>query len=131
MSRAQLNILAVEPYFGGLRRDFLEGLCAHSRHKWTLLTLPARNRPWRIRASALHFAQQMRGLRRRFDLLFVTDLLNLADLLALSPPRIRQLPAVAYFHENSLPRLRAGIREPGAGIMNITTALAARQAWFN
>ncbi|MDK1030403.1 MAG: DUF3524 domain-containing protein [Planctomycetia bacterium] len=135
---ARLNILAVEPYFSGPRREFLEGLRSHSRHVWTLLTLPARNRQWRLQGSALHFADQMKRLRRqRFDVLLVTDMVNLCELVAIARPRLAHLPAVVYFHENALPP--AGGQRRGSrpatrgtqGFSQITTALAATQVWFN
>ena len=36
----QLDILALEPFFGGARKAMLETIMRHSRHRWTLLKLP-------------------------------------------------------------------------------------------
>ena len=44
-----LRILALEPYYGGSHRAFLDGLAARSRHAWTVLSMPARKWKWRIR----------------------------------------------------------------------------------
>ena len=42
MSSAQIDILALEPFYGGARRIMLDALIHCSRHRWTLLKLPPR-----------------------------------------------------------------------------------------
>ena len=37
-----------------------------------------------------------------WDLVWCSDMLNLAEFKGLLPPQIARLPAVAYFHENQL-----------------------------
>jgi glycosyltransferase involved in cell wall biosynthesis len=127
-----LNILAVEPYFGGLRADFLEGLRAHSRHKWTLLTMPAKHWKWRMRGAAMHLARELKR-SARFDLVFAGDFLNVAELKALAPEAIGRLPVVTYFHENQLsyPLEPGQRRDPQYALINLSTCLASRQVWFN
>jgi len=130
-----LRILAIEPYFGGSHADFLEGLRAASRHAWTVLALPARKWKWRMRGAAIHFAREAEPLARRetFDLVFVSDFLNLADWRALAPAPLAGLPTVAFFHENQLSYpLEAGqTRDYQYGFTNLTTCLAADEVWFN
>jgi glycosyltransferase involved in cell wall biosynthesis len=60
-----LRILGIEPYFGGPHADFLDGLRTHSRHQWTLLTMPARNWKWRMRGGAMHLAREAATLLPR------------------------------------------------------------------
>jgi len=131
---APIRILALEPYFGGHHADFLEALRRHSRHRWTVLTMPARQWRWRMRGAALHMAREAAPLESRgFDLLFASDFLPLADFRALAPAGLARLPAVAYFHENQLsyPLEPGQRRDIQYGFMNLMTALAATEVWFN
>ena len=129
-----LNILALEPYFGGSHAAFLEGLRAASRHRWTLLTMPARKWKWRMRGAALHLAKEAAALADRpFDLVFATDFLSGADWKALAPEPLGRFPMVTYFHENQLsyPLEPGRQRDYQYGFTNLTTCLASREVWFN
>ena len=133
-----MRILALEPYYGGSHRAFLDGWIQRSVHDWQLLTLPAHHWKWRMRHAAVTFAQQVDQLVRKqgaaWDLLWCSDMLNLAEFLGLvNSSSARDLPAVAYFHENQLtyPVTREDERDLHFGFTNLTTALAARVAWFN
>lgn len=124
------RILAIEPYYGGSHRAFLDGLARHSRHEWTILPMPPRKWKWRMRGSALSFARQ---LDQPFDLLFATDFLDLAALVGLRPDRLGGVPRVVYFHENQLtyPVQLESERDYQYGFTNITTCLAADRVVFN
>jgi hypothetical protein len=130
----QLDILALEPYFGGIRRNMLETLVHTSRHRWTLLTLPPRRMERRLAAAAHWFAEQI--ARRDIgptDLLFTCDALNLADLYRLCPAVANQ-PSVVYFHCNSLPDppdpSNPELKQP-LDLTHLNTATAASEIWFN
>ena len=92
-----LNIAAIETFYGGSHQVFIDGLIQHSRHKITLFTLP--NQLWRsrIKEGALEIFQNVDNLRK-FDLIFVTSLCNVAELKALMGPSCP--PVVLYVHEN-------------------------------
>lgn len=131
-----MRILALEPYYGGSHRAFLDGWIAHSRHDWTLFSLRPSKWKWRMRHSAVTLADQTAAAAaggEGWDVLFCSDMLNLAEYLGLAPAWIRGLPSVAYFHENQLtyPYRHQGERDLHFGITNMTTALAAREVWFN
>ena len=131
-----MNILALEPYYGGSHRAFIDGLSKASRHTWTLLTLPAHKWKWRMRHSAITFASQAAELtekRQNFDVLFCSDMLNLAEFIALAPAGIAGLPKVIYFHENQLtyPVRVEDERDCHFAMTNLTSALAADAVWFN
>ena len=129
-----LRILALEPYFGGPHADFLDGLRAASRHQWTLLAMPARHWKWRMRGAAIHLAREAAPLSRRgFDLVFASDFLNAADWRALAPAALARLPLITYFHENQLsyPLEPGQRRDPQFGFINLATAQASTQLWFN
>ncbi len=131
-----MRILALEPYYGGSHRAFLDRWISGSRHRWTLLTLPAYKWKWRMRHSALTLAgeaEQLLAAGERWDLLFCSDMLNLAELRGLAPGAIHRLPSVAYFHENQLtyPVRFEQERDLHFGLTNLSTALAASEVWFN
>jgi glycosyltransferase involved in cell wall biosynthesis len=131
-----MNILALEPYYGGSHRAFMDGLIGHSRHKWQLLTLPAHKWKWRMRHAAIHFARDRQALveaSERYDLLFCTDMLNLAEFVGLAPPGIASLTKVMYFHENQLtyPVRVPDERDYQFAMTNLTSGLAADCVWFN
>ncbi|MBN1362270.1 MAG: DUF3524 domain-containing protein [Sedimentisphaerales bacterium] len=131
-----LQILALEPYCGGSHQAFLEGWSAGSRHAWTILRLPAYKWKWRMRHAAVTFADQVCDLLaqgQRWDRLWCSDMLNLAEFRGLVPPLVRDLPTVIYFHENQLtyPVRFENERDYQFAMTNMTGALAADAVWFN
>ncbi|HEV2293794.1 MAG TPA: DUF3524 domain-containing protein [Tepidisphaeraceae bacterium] len=127
---AQLDILALEPFYGGTRRQMLETIIRCSRHRWTLLKLPPRRIERRLTAAAIWFAEQLsRHWVGQMDLLFTSEALNLADFYRLMPQLSRK-PSVVYFHSNQLPDVRTFERSP-LDMVNLNTAQAANEIWFN
>ncbi len=131
-----MRVLALEPYYGGSHRAFLDGWVDGSHHDWTLLTLPPFKWKWRMRHGAVTLAGEV-GERcaagESWDVLFCSDMLNLAEFRGLAPVAVRDLPAVVYFHENQLtyPVQVEKERDLHFAITNLTTALAADEVWFN
>jgi len=129
-----LRVLAIEPYYGGSHKAFIDGWQGRSRHQWTVLTLPASKWKWRMRHAAVTFADRLSRDHpgRRWDVLFCSDMLNLAEFRGLWPTAA-DMPSVAYFHENQLtyPVRREDERDFQFAFTNMTTALAAREVWFN
>lgn len=128
-----MRALAVERYQGGSHQAFLDGWSARSRHDWTVLGLPAYKWKWRMRHAAITLADEVNGLVRsgqRWDVLFCSDMLNLAEFGGLVAPAVRDLPCVACFHENQLthPVQHEDERDYHYVLTNITTALAATRA---
>jgi hypothetical protein len=128
--RAQLDILALEPFYGGIRRAMLGAVTRCSRHRWTLLKLPPRRMERRLAAAANWFAEQLgRHFSGHCDVLFTSEAMNLASLYHLVPD-LASRPSVVYFHENNLPA--TGAREGGPyELVNLNTAQAATEIWFN
>lgn len=105
------SLLFIEPFFGGSHRAFAEGYARDSRHSVRTLTLPGRNWKWRMRGGAAAIAATARteiatagsdDAIAKPDALFVTSLMNLAELRGLGPPGWRTAPTILYFHENQL-----------------------------
>jgi hypothetical protein len=157
----QLDILALEPFYGGVRRHMLETVIRCSRHRWTLLKLPPRRIERRLSAAANWFAEHLKShWSGRVDVLFTSEAMNLASLYRLVPGVARQ-PSVVYFHENQIPAANAPARklpdrmmeetgrmisrlgampmvappprdrEPDLELVNLNTATAATEIWFN
>ena len=131
-----MRILALEGYYGGSHRAFLDGWVSWSRHQWTLLTLPPNKWKWRMRHGAFTLAEQVNARVAEgasWDAVFCSDMLNLAEFGGLVCDSVRRLPRVVYFHENQLtyPVRVENDRDYQHGITNFTTALAADAAWFN
>jgi hypothetical protein len=129
----QLDILAIEPYHGGARRAMLEAISRCSRHRWTLLKLPARRFERRQLVAATWFAEVLsRNGVGKVDVVFSSEALNLADFFRLRPDLGRR-PSVVYFHDNQLPEVDAAA-EQGDGptdLVNLNSATAASEIWFN
>jgi len=136
----RLNILVLEGYDSGSHGQFLDGLIGHSRHRFSRIGLPARKWKWRMRGSAIYFAEQIaRGLPEHtldaddIDLVFTSDMTAVADLKALLGKSLPHKPIVCYFHENQLtyPLQDESQRDYQYGFTNITSCLAADAVWFN
>ena len=85
-----------------------------------------------MRHAAVTFSRQLPDPQAH-DILFCTDMLNLAEFRGLCSAEHRRLPAVAYFHENQLtyPAQRLEERDLHFAYSNLTTALAADAVLFN
>jgi glycosyltransferase involved in cell wall biosynthesis len=89
-----------------------------------------------MRHSAITFASRAAELtekRQSWDLLFCSDMLNLAEFIALAPDGIACVPKVIYFHENQLtyPVRAEDERDYHFAMTNLTSALSADAVWFN
>ncbi len=136
MSGEKISVLGLEAYYGGSHKAFLDGWIKHSRHDWTVLGLPAHHWKRRMRHSAIHFAGRTGELMKdgkKFDALFCSSMLNFAEFTGLAPREIRDTPSVVYFHENQLtyPVQDSVKRDFQCALTNMTSALAASEAWFN
>ncbi len=127
---SQLDILALEPFFGGARKSMLDTVIRGSRHRWTLLKLPPRRIERRLAAAAQWFSEQLtRHWVGQVDVLFTSEAMNLSDLYR-GVPQLARKPAVVYFHDNELPTVNAKT-DRALDLVNLTTAQAATELWFN
>jgi len=132
-----MNILVLEPYYGGSHKAFLAGLLHHLPGAFDLLTLPSHSWKWRMRLAAPHFAgglaRDPRYNAKTFDRILCSSLLDVAALRGLLPPNLRSVPLLTYFHENQFayPVQLSDARDVHFGLTNLTTALAADRLAFN
>ena len=135
MSRS-LRVLSLQAYFGGSHAQFHNGWMSKSVHQWTTLTLPPRHWKWRMRHSAIYFADQVKQLLakgNRWDAIVCTDMLNVAEWKGLMGPDLVDIPIVVYFHENQFayPNRVGRQRDQHFPFTNFTSAIAADKLWFN
>ncbi len=131
-----MRILAFNPYHGGSHAQFIDQWIAHSKHQFSLVTLPPRHFSWRIRQAAVGMAEAAKQLvdaGENFDLLWTTSMVDVAELRGLLPPALRSLPLVVYFHENQLvyPVQKANEKNERFALINWVSALAGDELWFN
>jgi len=148
------RVLVLEPYFGGSHRAVLDALLprlAEAGWDVDLLTLPARKWKWRMRGAAITMAAEARaldaawreahpageparrGARSRWDLVFASTFVNLAEFVALAGDALGDAPRIVYFHENQLlyPNRHTAEWDVQFPLTNITSALVADACLFN
>jgi len=132
-----MRILALEPYYGGSHRAFLDDLLRELPHTFELMTLPARHWKWRMRLAAPCFAGLLRQRTARDgqmpDLIFCSAFVDAAVFRGMLPPRFAALPLLVYFHENQFayPVQIHEERDVHFALTNLTSALAADRIAFN
>ena len=132
------DIVVLEPYYGGSHATFVDTLRERSRHRVKVVTMPARKWKWRMRGAAIWFAREDNawvrgGDGRPGEVILANDMLSVADLRALLPTALRDVPIACYFHENQLtyPLPDERERDYQYGMTNVTSCLAADAVWFN
>jgi glycosyltransferase involved in cell wall biosynthesis len=130
------NILALEPWYGGSHRNFLDGLVAHSSHDFETITMTSRFWKWRMQGGAVTLAKKANLSVQAGnipDVIFSTDMVNLPAFLALTRPALSQVPIVLYFHENQLtyPLAEGENRDLTYAYINYLSCLAADSIVFN
>jgi len=130
-----VTILALEPYYGGSHKVFLDGLQAHIPVDLIMLTLPARKWKWRMRLAAPYFSDKVQALpdKTTIESVFCSSLVDVATLRSLLPASLGRLQFFTYFHENQFayPVRREDERDLHFGLTNLTTVLASDKVAFN
>jgi len=94
-----LNVLLIEPFYSGSHKSWADAIKRHSAHNIELLTLPGRFWKWRMHGSALSFAKEIRSRKKYYDVIMVSDMIDLALLKAMLPGNAYGVLAL-YFHES-------------------------------
>ena len=134
----KLSIALIEPFYAGSHKKWCDDLVHHSRHDITLFSLPGRHWKWRMQGSAIPLANHLNESENSFDLIVVTDFLNLSLFKSLLKKELSGIPVIIYFHENQLaypwsptdPDPALG-RDLAYGFINFSSALVADRVLFN
>jgi len=135
-----MKIWILDPYHAGSHADWSVGIQAVSLqagHSVTLHTLPGRHWKWRMHAAAAHFASLMKDVEAP-DVVVTTDMCDVAQLRGLMPSTWNRVRVVTMFHENQLTfpwsptdtDVASG-RDQTYAYLNLSSALASDQVWFN
>ena len=129
------KILALEPYYGGSHRNFLDGLAVLFPDTIDLISLPARKWKWRMRLSGPWLATELAKVTDpgRYSCLLCSTFVDVASLKGLAPEWAARLPVCTYFHENQFayPVQVQNERDFHFALTNVTTALASDRLAFN
>ncbi len=131
-----MNVLALEPWYGGSHRNFLDGLVEHSRHTYETVTMAARFWKWRMQGGAVTLARKTQDLLDagfKPDVILAADMVNVPAFLSLTRDRLADVPLVLYFHENQLTYpVPPGVdRDLTYAYINYLSCLAADRIVFN
>ena len=131
-----MNVLALEPWYGGSHRGFLDGFAGHSRHRVEAVTMAARFWKWRMHGGAVTLARKTQALAESGfapDVVFASSMVNVPALLALARRPLGGVPLVLMMHENQLtyPLPPDAPRDLAYGYVHYLSALAADRVVFN
>ena len=131
-----MKVLALEPWYGGSHRNFVDGLIENSHHEYELVTMAARFWKWRLQGGAQTLARKCRQLVESGftpDVILASSMVNIPAFLALSRKYIGNVPVVYYLHENQLtyPLSKEEKRDLSYAYINYLSCLAADQVVFN
>ena len=129
-----MNALLLSAYHTDSHRHWAEGLINHvSDVDWTLLSLPGRHFPWRIRGNPITWKQSEHAeLSREYDLIVATSMVDLSTLIGLYP-NLGTAHKVLYFHENQFEYPLSGEQKRRAEplMVSLYASLAADRVLFN
>jgi len=131
-----MNVLALEPWYGGSHKTFLKGLVANSAHTYHSITMAARFWKWRMHGGAVTLARKaVQAVESGFtpDLIFASSMVNVPAFLALTRSAMPNVPVVVFFHENQLtyPLPEGKPRDYTYAYINYLSCLAADRIVFN
>lgn len=136
MAAPALRVLALEPWYGGSHRAFVDNWATRSRHRVEVLGLAPRAWRWRLEAAAWEFAERVaREGRAPADVILAGDYVDIARLRGHLPAPWRAVPVVLYVHETQL-AYPAGPEDQHAGDLgpafaNVVSCLTAERVVFN
>lgn len=125
------RVLLVEPFYSGSHKSWADQLIQRSSHDITLLTLPGKFWKWRMHGAAITLAGRIEGV---FDMILVTDMIDLGLFKSLLPTNYKDLPILLYFHENQIAypwTINVKDWDRTYAWINYTSALVADQIAFN
>jgi glycosyltransferase involved in cell wall biosynthesis len=135
-----MKIWILDPYHAGSHADWacgIQSIMEKAGHAVNMHVMPGRHWKWRMHAAAAHFASQMEATDAP-DLVLTTDMCDVAQLRGLMPSSWNRVRVVTMFHENQLTfpwspsdsDVAAG-RDQTYAYLNISSALASDEVWFN
>lgn len=129
-----MKVLLLSAYHTDSHRRWSEDLVAQfGDWSWTVLTLPGRHFPWRIRGNPISWmTTESATLSKQYDLIVATSMVDLSTLIGLYP-NLGSARKVLYFHENQFeyPLSEHQKRRAEPLMVSLYAALASDQILFN
>lgn len=125
------SILLLEPFYGGSHKQLLDVLFCLLAPRCEKICMTDKKWHWRMRTSSFYFANSVPKLNN-YKFLFVSAVLNLAELLGLRPD-LKDAKKILYFHENQLvyPVRKQKDRDFQFGYNQIMSCMVADIVVFN
>ena len=133
-----MNVLLLEPFFGGSHKQWAQGLQKHSKYQIDILGLSGAHWKWRMHGGAITLARKFLDGDYHPDVILASDMLDLTTFLALTREKTASVPCGIYFHENQLTypwspqdRDKNKQRDHHYSFINFSSAIAADRLYFN
>lgn len=128
------RVLLIEPYASGSHAAWSEGYERNSRHAVTRCALPGAFWRWRLRGAAPTIAALVDDHVRRDgrpDVVLVSSMIDLAQLLGFCRRSLGSTPVVLYLHENQIAFPRDDATDVDAALRCWTSLQVADHVVFN
>ena len=134
-----MKILAIEPYYKGSHKAWLDQYCERSNHDVKILHLSGKHWKWRMHGASIELATQFNRLEKyKPDLILFTDMMDVNLFLSLTRKKLSQVKSVLYFHENQFSYPKSELdqdiksdRDDHYGFINYTSGLCVDRIYFN
>ena len=128
-----LNVLLLEPYYGGSHKAWVDGYRQTSKHHILKQTLPAQAWKWRMQGGAVTLARLFNESDTKPDVVLASDMMDLSIFRSLTRRQTHDVPFAMYFHENQLTYPQNSRQSHGwrYGFINYVSAMSADALYFN
>ncbi len=128
-----VNVLLIEPYYGGSHRTWVDGYRRFSSHHVDLMALPAQFWKWRMQGGAVTLARMFRDGNFAPDVILASDMMDVSTFRALTRDLTANIPVALYFHESQFtyPQNSRQFHGWRYAFTNYVSALSADVVYFN
>jgi len=131
-----MKIAALESWYGGSHKQWIDGLMKHSSYDFKLFTMKANHWKWRMQGGGLELADQFNKKKKKFDMILASSMVDLSLFDSLA--KTQEIPKVIYFHENQFAYPvsdkdtdKIHTRDQHYAFINLKSALIADKLLFN
>ena len=135
MPTEPLDVVLVEPWLGGSHASWARGYAAASGHRVRIIDHSSGPWRWRLQASAVTLAADLAKACRwePMDVLLVSSMTDLAQLLGIARRTVGDTPVIHYRHESQLlyPEAVGARISKGIRLQEWASLVAADRVVFN
>ena len=133
-----MQIALIEAFYTGSHKRWADELQQFSSHQIDIFQLKGNYWKWRMHGGAITLANQFLEKAKQYDLILVTDMMDVALFKSLISEKYNNTPLALYFHENQLcypwsenDRDVKQNRDSHYGFINFSSALVSDKVFFN